>query len=401
MLRSFSLLGLLLTSLSTFAAETAPIVLGQSAAFTGASGQFGRQMWLGAQTYFDEVNRSGGINGRKVEVQVLDDQYNGELAEKNTQQFLKNKELFALFGFVGTPTLAKALPVLQKARTSGSSVFLFSNRSGAALQRSAPYDSFVLNMRASYAEETEELVKYLTKQGAKKIAIFIQDDSYGQSGKDGVAAALKRRGLTITAEAQYKHGAKFAESMMDQAKAIVAAKPDAVISIASYEPAAAFIRDFRSLKSEVSVANISFVGSSDMLLFLKSESKTTKQDLTRNLVNSQVVPALSDTKIPAIAEYIRLTEKNPVTIPASVSNGNEIRKLSFTGLEGFLNAKVFVAIAKKVEVPLTQASFLKSAESNAFDIGMGQPVKFQPKNNQAFHSVYLTKVVDGAFVKTE
>ena len=380
-------------------AESKPIILGQSAPFTGPSGQFGRQMWLGAQTYFDEVNRRGGIHGRKIKVEALDDKYDVDLAQKNTAELLKNPDLFALFGYVGTPTLLKALPEVQKMHEKGSEIFLFANRSGALQQRSAPYNAFVYNIRPSYGEETEALANYLISKEKKKIAVFMQDDSYGESGRDGLKKALEKRGLSIVAEVKYKRGSLVSESMKSQAELIHSKGVDAVVCIAAYGAAAGFIRDLRNVNFDGPIANISFVGSSDMLQLLKTEGDKNKKDYSIGLINSQVVPPVTDTSVPFVKEYLQLSEKHPVSVPESISNHEEVRKLSFTGLEGFLNAKAFVEVLKNAKEPLDASSFRKVTNAGVkVNVGLKEPLVFNKDNPQALHQIYLTQVVDGKFV---
>ena len=394
----FCILLLNLVSIASFA-ESKPILLGQSAPFSGPSGQFGRQMWLGAQTYFEEVNEHGGVHGRKIKVEALDDKYDVDLAQKNTLQLLKNPDLFALFGYVGTPTLLKALPELQALRDKGSDAFLFSNRSGANQQRTVPLNSVVYNVRPSYAEETESLVNHLVAQNKKKIAVFMQDDSYGESGRDGIKKALEKRSLMIISEAKYKRGTAFSESMKAQAEQISKQGVDAVICIASYGAAAGFVRDLRNLNFQGPIANISFVGSSDMLDLLKTEGENVKKDYSTNLINSQVVPPVSDTTVALVKEYVALSEKHAIQIPDAISNHETIRKLSFTGLEGFLNAKAFVEVLKKVKGPLTASAFRKVTDGGLkINVGLSETLDFSKGSSQALHQVYLTQVKDGKFV---
>ena len=394
----FTLLAsLILTGLSAHAAEPA-IVLGQSAPFSGPSGQFGRQMWLGAQTYFDSINRQGGVNGRQIKIEALDDQYDPALAQKNTVTLLKDPNVFALFNFVGTPTILKALPEVDAARKNGSNIFVFGARSGAQQIREEPLSHLVFNIRPSYAEETEALVEHLTKRGTKKIGIFIQDDSYGESGKSGVKAALEKRGLTVLGESRYKKGAAVTETMAEQAKELKSKGVDAIVSIASYGAAAAFVRDARIIGYSGPIANISFVGSGDLLDLIQAEGRKVKKDFTLNLINSQVVPPVTDSKNALVAEYVSLSTKTPAQAPKTISMGETIRPLSFTGFEGFLNAKAFVEIMKKAKVPLTQKSFSEAAALFDADLGLIERLKFNANSHQALHHIYLTEVKDGRYV---
>ena len=387
---------LLFAFLPAFAAEPV-ILLGQTAPVTGPSGQFGRQMWLGAQTYFDSVNRQGGVNGQKIEVLCLDDQYDPALAQKNVASFLKNPKIFALFDLVGTPTILKALPEIESARKTGSKIFVFGARTGAQQIREKPLSSMVFNIRPSYGEETEALVGHLSAKKYKKIGIFIQDDSYGESGKAGVAAALAKRGLKTAAETRYSKGVPVSTAMTAQVKSLIAGGSDAVVSIASYAPAAAFIRDARSLGFKGPIANISFVGSGDLQELLASEGKKSKIDLSQNLINSQVVPPTAESKNALVAEYIKLSTTSPAQLPPSISQGEKIRPLSFTGLEGFLNAKAFVTILKSSQQPYNQTHFIEAAEHFDQDLGLGENLKLSADDHQALHHVYLTELKGGRY----
>ena len=152
------------------------ILLGQSAAFSGPAAQLGIQMHAGAKVYFDRVNESGGIHGRKIEIITADDKYESKLAEENTKKLIETDEVFALFGYVGTPTSNAALPIFTKEK-----VPFFAPFTGAQSLRE-PFNRQIFNMRASYFDETEHLVSGLIKNGMTKIAVFYQNDSYGQAG---------------------------------------------------------------------------------------------------------------------------------------------------------------------------------------------------------------------------
>src|SRR5258708_6092608 len=152
------------------------VLLGQSAAFKGAAAGLGTELWRGAQAYFDKVNAAGGGNGREIRVISVDDGYEGDVTLPNTVKLVSQDNVFALFGYVGTPTLVKALPAIQNYSDQG--LFLFSNFTGAQPQREPPHNKYVFNVRASYRQETAALVKNFTKLGLNKIGLFIQNDAY-------------------------------------------------------------------------------------------------------------------------------------------------------------------------------------------------------------------------------
>ena len=208
------------------------IVLGQSAAFSGAAAQLGIQMNRGARLYFDAVNAAGGINGTQIELRTLDDQYEPDSCRPTPRRFIKD-DVFALFGYVGTPTSLAALPQVNQ-----SKIPFFGPFTGAEALRD-PFSRNVFHVRASYYDETALIVKQLTSLGLKKIAVFRQNDSYGQAGYDGVVRALKTQGLAPVAVGLVERNTVDVAAAVG---AIVPSQPDAVVQISAYKSCAAFIR---------------------------------------------------------------------------------------------------------------------------------------------------------------
>src|SRR5215813_9209612 len=269
------------------------ILIGMSAAFTGASDSLGIELYRGAMAYFVEINRSGGVHGRKIILKAYDDGYQPDQAVKNTLKLMLEDRVFLLFDYVGTPTVTRVLPLLKK--YDALNFLLFFPFTGAQPQREPPYDRFAFNLRASYRQETEGLVDNFLAIGRSRIAVFYQADAYGRSGWVGVREALARRNAKIVGEATYARGTKYTESLDRQVAILQEVKPDAIISVGAYAACAAFIRDARKAGLNVPIANVSFVGSESMLKLLIETSQEDGKDYTLNLVNSQVVPSYEDT----------------------------------------------------------------------------------------------------------
>ena len=175
------------------------VLFGQSAAFSGPASELGLNMRLGIQAAFEEANATGGVHGRRLELTTLDDAYEPEAAITNTKQLIEQENVFALIGAVGTPTSRSAVPVAVEANTPYLAPF-----TGAAFLRGEDLHDVVINLRASYNQETEEMVARLTNDlGVSRIALLYQDDSYGRAGYNGVQAALERRGMTLAAVGVY------------------------------------------------------------------------------------------------------------------------------------------------------------------------------------------------------
>jgi branched-chain amino acid transport system substrate-binding protein len=373
------------------------IILGQSAAFQGASAALGIELWRGAMAYFDEINKSGGVFGRKIEVIALDDSYDSDKTLSNTIDLITKDKVFALFGYVGTPTLVKSLPAIAKFHRQ-EDIYLFSNFTGAQPQREPPSDKYVFNVRSSYREETAGIVNNLVKLGYSKIGLFVQNDAYGRSGSDGTERALSKLGLKVFAESSYSRGASLKDSMNEQANLLNGA--DAIISISSYQAAAAFIRDSRRLGFKGPIAHVSFVGAEALLATILDVQHKENLMLDSKIIVSQVVPNWKDVSYPLVKEYQTAISKHPNDLPPilknTIYNGP---KMSFGSLEGFLNAKIFVEILKKIpKGSLSRKTFQKYAESShKLDVGLLTNLGFSYDNHQASKNVFFTTIQNKSF----
>lgn len=373
------------------------VTLGMSAAFSGPSRGLGIELYRGASAYFEHINRAGGVNGRKIALKCYDDGYQPTLSVENTITLLLEDQVFALFGYVGTPTVTVALPILKKFREQPT--YLLFPFTGAQPQREPPYGDFAFNLRASYRQETEGLVDHLMSIGKRRIAVFYQADDYGSSGLAGVQRAMLKHNEGIVGEATYQRGASFSGNMRPQIETLKELVPEAVICIGSYAACAAFLRDAVDLGLEVPIANLSFVGS-ESLLQLIADGTDDSERYSRLLVHSQVVPSYEDRSIPAIAEYRELMERYAPQPPSGLLREEYTPfSHSFGSLEGFLNAKMTVEILRRLGVNPDRRR-LESAVFTVkdFDLGIGERVSFGPDRRQGLQRVYYTVVESGGFV---
>ena len=371
--------------------------LGVSAAFSGPSRGLGIELYRGASAYFTKVNNGGGVGGRRISLTIYDDGYQPDPAVKNTLKLMLEDRVFLLFGYVGTPTVTRVLPVLKKFQ--GQNTYLFFPFTGAQPQRQPPYGDFAFNLRASYAQETKGLVDNFVRVGRRRIAVFYQADAYGRSGWAGVRKALQEHGEPIVGEATYRRGQKFTGTMRAQVEMLKASGPDAVICVGAYAACAAFARDAVDLGLRVPIANLSFVGSENLLKLL-SEGYENSRQYTDLLVNSQVVPSYEDVSIPAVKEYRELMQRHAPDPPKElVQESYTPFPYSFVSLEGFLNAKLMVEILRRLGDEPTQRSLESAVFSiRDFDLGIGEQVSFGPDRRQGLQRVYYTVVSEGRFV---
>ncbi len=344
------------------------ILIGQSAALSGPAEELGKEMKAGAQAYFDVVNKSGGINGRKIKLVSLDDGYEPEKAAANTKKLIEEERVLALFGYVGTPTSNAALPIFTGAKVPFIGAF-----TGAQSLRE-PFNRYVFNVRASYFDETEQIVGHLVQQGIKDIAVFYQNDAYGKAGLAGVERAMAKRNLKIAASGTVER------NTTDVAAAVATlakSKTGAIIMISAYKSCAAFIKSMRLAGALQQYWNVSFVGSKALATELGDDG--------RGVQISQVVPFPWSDVNPIVRDYQKRI------------GGPE--KYSFTSLEGYVAAKVLVEGLKRAGKNPTRESLVDGlASMGRFDLG-GFSVTYTPTDHNGSNFVDLTIISRGGTFK--
>lgn len=342
------------------------IILGQSAAFTGPAAELGKEFRRGAVLYFDHINAQGGVHGRNIALVSLDDGYEPDRTIVNTEKLINQDRVFALFGYIGTPTSKAAIPLVDEHQVPFIAPF-----TGAELLRN-PINPNVFNLRASYYQETDALVEHAVRNGARKITVFYQNDSYGQAGLTGVQQALQRRDLPLSASATVERNSVDVADAIDR---IGKVEPDAVIMISAYASCAEFIREAKRAGMDATYYNVSFVGSKALATDLWLDS--------RGVVVSQVVPFPGDSDIPVVAEYNRLLKRFSPQSP-----------ISYGSLEGFLAAKVSVLGLQQAGRELTRSGLTDALESfSDLDLG-GFRIAWTPRSHQGSDFINLTIIGD-------
>ena len=194
----------------------ATVLLGQSAPLSGPSARLGEDYRAGALAWFEEVNRRGGVHGRSIRLLSLDDGYEPERTVRNTRRLIEDDRAFALFGYVGTPTVKASLPLVER-----EGIPLVAPLTGASLLRT-PRRPMVFNLRASYRSEIDRMVDHLVRAGRHRIAVVHQDDAFGDDGLAAAGQALARHGLKPVATASGSPG----RDDRSQPRAPIAAQSD-------------------------------------------------------------------------------------------------------------------------------------------------------------------------------
>jgi len=354
------------------------VIFGSSLALQGHAGYLGQETIKGAMAYIQFVNEAGGVHGRRIRVITRDDSYDPPKCLANTQRFLIDDKVFGLFCYVGTPTTVKVLPLVQESRVPLLGMF-----TGANALRD-PFLPYVVNVRASYYQETRAAIEHLVRDlGLTRIAVFYQYDAFGFDGLTGTELALKEFDLEPVARGSYVRGTNDVTEAVDR---IAAAAAQAVVMIGTSDPCANFIRQTLRRGLRPLFYMVSFVGA---------------RELSRNLagtnldgvpvIMSQVVPpprSADGTPTPSAQEFVELMARY---FPGEEPN--------FVGFEGYINAKVLVEALRRAGRALTRERFLRAVESMTdFAIGPDVRLSFGPADHQGLDTVYFTVLRGGRFV---
>ncbi len=347
------------------------IVFGQAAALEGPASALGQGMKTGLEAAFAEINKAGGVKGRKLELRSIDDSYEPTRSIEAVKKLIEEDKVFAVAGPVGTPTSAAVQPIATAAGVPFIGAF-----TGAEFLRE-PYKPLVMNIRASYFQETEAMVEHLTKDlGATRIAIMYQDDAFGQAGLAGVRKALEKRQMQLAGEGTFERNTVAVKAAL---LAVKKAEPQAVIMISPYKPAAEFIKLAKQIRFDPTFVNISFVGSDALAKELGPAGA--------GVVITQVVPFPKDVSVPVVGRY-------QAALKASAPDAQP----GFVSLEGYLVGRAIVAALEKVDgEPTRQAMVDAVQKAGTFDLG-GLKLSYSPSSNRGSDHVFLTVIQpDGSF----
>ncbi len=351
----------------------AEVTIGSCSALEGPSQFLGTQTVLGASTYFQMTNDEGGVHGRKLKLIAHDDSYDPDKAPTCFRGLL-DERVFAMGFFVGTPTAVKHVPLADSNKIPIVGLF-----TGAQIL-SVPLHRYIINVRASYYDETREQVDGLWNTlGYRKVGVIYPQDAFGTTVLEGVKAALKKHDAAPVAESSFPRQTTQVDNAIDIVRA---ANPDAVVLVGPYTPVAAILKHAHARGWKPLFLTVSFVGTDELLREAGTDAE--------GMAITQVVPPYYLTDLKSVALYRRTLQKyHPGTEPSWVS------------LEGFVDAMVLVEGLKRAGRELTREKLIQGIESiHDLDIGLGPALKlsYSATDHKGLDNVIPTVVRGGRAV---
>ncbi len=358
------------------ATDAAELKVGMSTALSGPASALGTGVQLGVETYFHKINAAGGVNGHTLKLIALDDGYEPKRAGPNMRA-LAEKGVVAVIGNVGTPTAIVTVPVANELKVPLIGAF-----TGAGVLRKQPPERYIINYRASYAEETGAMIRGLLDAGIKpdEIAFFTQDDGYGDAGYNGAVKALTELGYDQASTLQHGRYERNTLNVEDGLITVLsgAKDPRAVIMVGAYGPCAEFIRLAKEDLPDAYFLNVSFVGSKPLKAALRDDAD--------RVIVTQVVPHFGD-DLAGVSQYrTDLKAYAPDAEPGFVS------------LEGYLAARIFVTGLTRVNGRVTRDAIVDAIENiGDLDVGIGVPISYSAADHQGSHQVWPTIIRNNRF----
>ncbi|MCB2016560.1 MAG: ABC transporter substrate-binding protein [Hydrogenophaga sp.] len=342
------------------------IRLGASQVLSGPLGPQTQQYGEGARLLFDSVNAGGGIHGRKITFETLDDGFDPKRSVDNTRRLIEEKKVFMLFNSTGTAQTAAVLPLLKETKT-----ILFGPVTGASSLRQG-VNPFLFHVRAGYANEAEKIVSQLRHTGVTRVAVFYQNDGFGKALLAEVKKATEAANLPLSAEAKVDPAAPdFAAAAAEIAKA----DPQAVIVGTAGQTFPNFVKAVQATSARPAFYGFS-VASLEVI-------QRTLKERSRGIVLAQIMPSLRNTAIPVVIEYLNLLKAKSVDAVPSTSQ-----------FEGFVHARLLVEGLRRTGRNLTTATFTKTMEDSG-EISFGRFIaNYSPKSHNGSSYVELA-IIDG------
>jgi ABC-type branched-subunit amino acid transport system substrate-binding protein len=338
--------------------------LGQTGILTGPLGEVIKTFLSGATAVFDDVARRGGVHGRRIRLESLDDKLEPPLALANYRKLLEERKVFAFFGCVGSGPTAAASEVLRSSGAPLVGAYAVADSARAKVQGSAYF------VRATTGREAQVLLDHLSTLGLTRIGVAQLDNPGGQEALALIAQAMAPHRLKPAVEAAVKGDG----SNIDACAAKLAdPQLQAVVMYLGGTLPANLIKAIRARGSSPKFYGMSIVPG--------ELSAKVLGDQVRGLAISQVVPYPWSPVDPTAVAYRKLMERQKLP-------------LGYYTYEGYLNAQLMVQALERAGRELTRARLHTALQSLRATLG-GMTVDFSGGSHTGSRFVELVAVTHG------
>ncbi len=361
---------LLLAGLSLLApaGALAQVRIGQTIDLSGGSSEHGKAVLSGIKAYLGPVNAAGGVDGRRIELITLDDGGKADAAAKNTRTLVERDKVAAIFsGIEGGPCVASMKVAVEL------KVPLLACAAGSPDFRD-PFNRYVFPMRAAHLTEFEVIAKLAKQFGRPRLAFMYSDSETGRRHLANLKRVAAAEGAEVVAEIVLKSGAD-AATPRQMAEQIVAMRAQAVLNHGAYSTYAAVYTQTKAIDPSIQFYAVNS-GAQQMARLLGPGAQ--------GIIFTQVVP-FPTAAVPHVVSEYRAAMKQ--------SAPNE--ELTFSSLEGYLNARLLVAAVRLAGKNPTPEGIVNALErAGRVDLG-GFEVRYSPTSREG------SSFVDTVFAKRD
>ncbi len=363
---------MLVFSSSAFSQESGEIVIGASLPLSGFNASAGQEGLTVIKAYFDAVNKTGGVGGRKLVINALDDQFNPQKAAENTRELIDSKAV-AIFNCWGTSSCSAMLPLITEA---GIPMVAGIAGGGPMRQQSG---RFAFNVRATTDLEVAHMLNQMLSVGQRNIAVIYQNDPFGKSGQTAAQGVFAKANLKPVAEIPVERDASNSQAVIDALKAapglngiILLATPSTTVKLVPAVRKAGIASQFYNLAAQATQKVATDLG-----------------DFTNGMVFTTLVPSPWKVGFPVVKDYQQM-----------ISAATGAKNYSYLGLEVFVNVSVLVEGLRKAGKNVSRGSLVSGLESMGEKRFGPMSVNYSPENHDGTTYVGLTIINrDGRFVE--
>ena len=316
------------------------LTIGCSASLSGPLAGFGRDIKQGAEAALAQINARGGIHGRMVQLQILDDGYVPQRTTENVQQMISQGSAFALMSCVGTPNNAGILPMIEDAGIPYVAPF-----TGASSLRKGARNVF--HVRASYTDEVRRLVQRLAGMGLKDIGVVYLDNAYGREMLEDSTRFLAEQGLKPLVQVALATDGK---NLSDVLAKVGQARPAAVLLATAGAVSVELVRGLKTNNPGVLMAGLSVT--------LASEGLKQLGDAGSGLALTMVMPDPTRAKTALVRDY------------QAAMRARGIQEFNLGTLESYTNTRVLAEGLERAGADPTRSK-LRTALAGIRNLDLG------------------------------
>ena len=345
------------------------ILLGQTADYSGPQAAPVKETAGAARAYFDRVNAAGGVNGRKIVLESIDDGFEPKRSVENAKKLIDEKNVLALFLFRGTANAEAVMPVINEKKTP-----MFAGV-GSSIKMHEPMNRYLFNLRAPVQIEVRSIVAQLASQGIKDVAVIYTDDGFGKDAYDGAKKAFEKYQIQPRAVASIPRGQTEVDKAVD---AIAKANPSATLGFCIPKICATIVKQLRAKGSLTQFFSLSNTSSGAYV--------TELGQYARGVVVTQVMPYPFDARDPIGREFIAFAKEAKVP-------------QTYATMEGYLSARIMTEALKRAGKNPTREGLVHAFETMQLNMG-GFNVGFSPTSRTGSEFVDLTMISkNGKFIR--